>query len=189
MFSGTILRTVLASELADFRKLVQRVYDTMTQDVSDVLTNEHLQLSEVSKEKHTLYSDRISRAVDEVYDICPDFDLNEYYTNPDYLNKLFPLEDEVRKVLLVLRITQHFIVKKFYVTISKLILQSVIQQLKYVLNFQKQKINCKVIAGNFNYLFMLCVVQYYKYLLLLLMWLMLNYELHMISMCFFVIFR
>ena len=166
---------------------MQRVYDTMTQDVSDVLTNEHLQLSEVSKEKHAPYSDKISRAVDEV--ICPDFDLNEYYTNPDYLNKLFPLEDEVRKVLLVLKITQQFIVKKFYVTINKLISKIVIQQLKYVLNFQKKKIKCKVIAGNFNYLLMLYVIQYYRYLLLLMMWLMLNYELHMISMCFFVIFR
>ncbi|GJQ72229.1 hypothetical protein Trydic_g3320 [Trypoxylus dichotomus] len=88
--NGTILRTVLATELSHFRTLARKVYDNMTQDISDVLTNEHIQLTETSKEKHAAYADKMMRAIDEVYEYCPHFNFEKYYTDPDYIEAIFP---------------------------------------------------------------------------------------------------
>lgn len=67
----------------------------MTQDISDVLTNEHIQLTESSKEKHALYGDKMMRAIDEVYEYCPKFSFEKYYTDPNYLETVFPRATEV----------------------------------------------------------------------------------------------
>ncbi|KAI4456692.1 hypothetical protein MML48_8g00000844 [Holotrichia oblita] len=88
--NGTTLRTVLAAELAHFRTLARKIYDNMTQDISDVLTNEHIQLTESSKEKHALYGDKMMRAIDEVYEYCPNFNFEKFYTTPNYIEKVFP---------------------------------------------------------------------------------------------------
>ncbi|KRT83259.1 hypothetical protein AMK59_4636, partial [Oryctes borbonicus] len=88
--NGTILRTVLATELSHFRSLAKKVYDNMTQDISDVLMNEHIQLTESSKEKHAAYADKMMRAIDEVYEYLPNFNFEKYYTQPDYINNIFP---------------------------------------------------------------------------------------------------
>lgn len=87
----------MADELASFRKLAVRVYDTMTQDVNDVLTNEHAELCEFYREKIDYYSNKMMRCIDEIYDICPNFDFDRYYSEErqEYLQSEFPVPDEV----------------------------------------------------------------------------------------------
>lgn len=92
---GTALRTVLAAELSAFRTMARKIYDNMTQDISDVLTNEHIQLTESTKEKHTAYGDKMMRAIDEVYEYCPNFSFEKYYTDPEYMDKVFPSAADV----------------------------------------------------------------------------------------------
>lgn len=62
----------------------------MTQDVGDVLTNEHIQLTESSKEKHAIYGDKMMRAIDEIYELFPNFNFEKYYTDPEYVQMICP---------------------------------------------------------------------------------------------------
>lgn len=84
-------------DLATFRKLALRVYETMTQDVSDVLTNEHAELMDYYKEKTEYYNNKTAQCIYELYEICPDFNFERYFSDrrDDYLQELFPLPEEV----------------------------------------------------------------------------------------------
>lgn len=86
----------MAEDINSFRNMAKKIYDTMTQDVSDVLTNEHVNLIEAQKEKYELYSYKMMRAIDQVFEMCPNFDFEKYYQNPvDYLAEHFPMAKEV----------------------------------------------------------------------------------------------
>lgn len=88
----------MADELGTFRKLALRVYETMTQDVSDVLTNEHAELLEYYREKIEYFSNKTAQCIFELYEICPDFNFDHYYSDDRerYLHSLFPIPEEVR---------------------------------------------------------------------------------------------
>lgn len=91
------MREVLDCELGTFRKMAVKIYDTMTQDVSDVLTNEHVQLIEFQNEKVALYNQKMMRAIDTILECAKNFDFEAYHENPDaYLKRLFPLVSFVR---------------------------------------------------------------------------------------------
>lgn len=87
----------MADEIASFRKLAAKVYETMTQDVNDVLTNEHATLMEYYKEKIEYYTNKMTRCIDEIFDICPNFDFDQYYSpqREEYLRSKFPVPEEV----------------------------------------------------------------------------------------------
>lgn len=95
----------MADELSAFRKLAIKVYETMTQDVSDVLANEHTQLITYYGEQRNIYRNRMMRAIDEIHDLCPDFDFDAYYADKQgYLNKKFPLPEEVKNFAFIFSI-------------------------------------------------------------------------------------
>lgn len=87
----------MADEIDTFRKLAKRIYDTMTQDVTDVLTNEHVQAANFFKEQIAYFEHRQKKAVAAIFSICPDFDYDSYYSDKEgYLQKMLPLPEEVR---------------------------------------------------------------------------------------------
>ncbi|KAB0793547.1 hypothetical protein PPYR_13167 [Photinus pyralis] len=92
--NGNVLRSVMVEDLANFRKLAKQVYDTMTQDVSDVLANEQIRVTDYFNERYTLNMDKMMRGIDEIFRYSPNFDFDTYYTDPDYLNRIFPLPKE-----------------------------------------------------------------------------------------------
>ncbi|KAK5640913.1 hypothetical protein RI129_009460 [Pyrocoelia pectoralis] len=92
--NGNVLRSVMVEDLATFRKLAKQVYDTMTQDVSDVLANEQITVADYFNERYTLNMDKMMRTIDEIFRYVPNFDFEIYYTDPDYLKRLFPLPKE-----------------------------------------------------------------------------------------------
>ncbi|XP_017771723.1 PREDICTED: epsin-2-like [Nicrophorus vespilloides] len=89
--NGQLLRDVLNDEMNTFRNTSRKIYETMSQDVSDVLTNQHIQLTEHSHEMYNVYSDKMMRAINEINQWCPDFDFDKYYTQVGYLDLKFPL--------------------------------------------------------------------------------------------------
>ncbi|KAL3273081.1 hypothetical protein HHI36_014536 [Cryptolaemus montrouzieri] len=90
--NGEVLREVLIEDMNSFRNLARRIYNTMTQDVSDVLTNQHIQLKEYEQEKTILYTEKMMRAINEIYSYAPKFDFEAYYANSqEYLASLFPI--------------------------------------------------------------------------------------------------
>ncbi|XP_022917279.1 meiosis-specific nuclear structural protein 1-like [Onthophagus taurus] len=94
--NGTVLRTILANELSHFRSMARRVYDTMTQDISDVLINEHVQLTKASKERHAQYTDKMMRAIDDIYELTSNFSFEKFYNEKKYLDELFPLAPDAK---------------------------------------------------------------------------------------------
>ncbi|KAF2905197.1 hypothetical protein ILUMI_00974 [Ignelater luminosus] len=93
---GNVLRTVMGDDLSSFRRMAKRVYDTMTQDVSDVLANEQINLTDYYNERYSLYMDKMMRSIDEIYQYAPNFDFELYYEDPkEYLSRLFPLDINV----------------------------------------------------------------------------------------------
>lgn len=84
-------------ELASFKKLATKVYETMTQDVSDVLTNEHAELIEYLREKTDFFNSKTVQCISELFEICPKFSFEKYYSDDKnlYLQSLFPIPEEV----------------------------------------------------------------------------------------------
>lgn len=94
--NGDILRSVLQEDMISFKNLARKIYDTMTQDVSDVLTNQHIQLKEFAQERCTLYTEKMMRAINEVLTIDPGFDFEMYYHDPQkYLLQRFPIPKQL----------------------------------------------------------------------------------------------
>lgn len=81
----------MVEDLEFFRNMAKRVYDTMTQDVSDVLTNKQKQLLDKYQQAISLCTDKTMETIDELYQYAPNFDFEQYYENPNYLNLMFPL--------------------------------------------------------------------------------------------------
>lgn len=99
-FQGYVLRQILEEDVEAFRKLARKVYETQTQDVSDVLVNEQLQLVNYYQERHDIYNEKMMNAINEIFEIAPNFDFDRYYRDKDdYLNTILPLPVEVSVVL------------------------------------------------------------------------------------------
>lgn len=82
----------MATEISTFREMAARIYNTMTQDVSDVLTNEHVQLIEFQNEQMALYQQKMMKAIDTIHACYRDFDFDAYHDDPEgYLRSIFPL--------------------------------------------------------------------------------------------------
>lgn len=81
----------MVEDLEFFRNMAKRVYETMAQDVSDVLTNKQKQLLDKYQEASLLCADKTMKAIDEIYQYSQNFDFEQYYKNPDYLMQMFPL--------------------------------------------------------------------------------------------------
>ncbi|XP_044759016.1 uncharacterized protein LOC123316832 isoform X2 [Coccinella septempunctata] len=90
--NGTVLRAVLTEDMNSFRRMARKIYDTMTQDVSDVLTNQHIQLKEYEEERVTVYTEKMMRAINEIFSYASNFDFEAYYEDKErYLSSLFPI--------------------------------------------------------------------------------------------------
>ncbi|XP_045478294.1 proteoglycan 4-like [Harmonia axyridis] len=90
--NAEVLRAVLTDDMNSFRAMARKIYDTMTQDVSDVLTNQHIQLREYEQERTTIYTEKMMRAINEIFAYAPNFDFEAYYEDKKgYLNRLFPV--------------------------------------------------------------------------------------------------
>ncbi|EFA08305.1 serine/threonine-protein kinase dst2 [Tribolium castaneum] len=95
--SGAVLRSVMNDDLNSFRKLARKVYETITQDNSDVLLNQQLQLAEYYREKKALLHDKMMRQIEEIYMMAPNFDFDRYAAEKEkYLKELFPIPDELQ---------------------------------------------------------------------------------------------
>lgn len=87
----------MTEDLAGFRKLARKVYETMAQDVGDVLANEHIQLNQFYQERIQIYNDKMSGEIDEIFEMNPTFDFDKYEEyGESYLKQLFPLAQKVR---------------------------------------------------------------------------------------------
>ncbi|KAG5861679.1 hypothetical protein JTB14_038371 [Gonioctena quinquepunctata] len=96
--NGNVLRTIMAEDVATFQKIARRVYETMTQDVSDVLVNEQLNMVQYYQEKHDLMTEKMMRAINGIFEMAPDFDFEKYQKGKDeYLQSLLPLPMEVNR--------------------------------------------------------------------------------------------
>ncbi|CAH1117866.1 unnamed protein product [Phaedon cochleariae] len=96
--NGAELRTIMAEDEATFLKLARKVYETMTQDVSDVLVNEQLQMAQYYEERHNLMTEKMMRAINEIYEMAPDFDFEKFVRDrEDYLKTILPLPIIVNK--------------------------------------------------------------------------------------------
>lgn len=106
-FPGSVLRTVMGDDLSSFRRMAKRVYDTMTQDVSDVLANEQINLTDYYNERYSIYMDKMMRSINEIYQFAPNFDFELYYEDPkEYLSRLFPLDVNVSMCNLICKYLQ-----------------------------------------------------------------------------------
>ncbi|VEN44769.1 unnamed protein product, partial [Callosobruchus maculatus] len=97
--NGALLRLVLAEDVDAFQKLARKVYETMTQDVSDVLVNEQLHMMDFYQEKRDVYLNKMMAAINEIYDMAPEFDFERYLREKEqYLHRIlpFPVVGEVR---------------------------------------------------------------------------------------------
>ncbi|XP_044252773.1 uncharacterized protein LOC123003825 [Tribolium madens] len=95
--AGATLRSVMNDDLNSFRKLARKVYETITQDNSDVLLNQQLQLAEYYREKKALLHDKMMRHIEEIYMMAPNFDFDKYAAEKEkYLKELFPIPDELQ---------------------------------------------------------------------------------------------
>lgn len=64
----------------------------MTQDVSDVLVNEQLQLMQYYQERHDVMTEKMMRAIDNIYEIAPNFDFDRYLAEKQhYLDFILPI--------------------------------------------------------------------------------------------------
>nr|CAI5855612.1 unnamed protein product [Callosobruchus analis] len=97
--NGALLRLVLAEDVDAFQKLARKVYETMTQDVSDVLVNEQLHMMDFYQEKRDVYLNKMMAAINEIYDMAPEFDFERYLREKEqYLHRIlpFPVVGDVR---------------------------------------------------------------------------------------------
>lgn len=68
----------------------------MSQDVTDVLTNEQLELSKMYAERQELLIQKMVRLLQEIEDRVPGLDFEQYYKDPAaYLNTLFALAEVI----------------------------------------------------------------------------------------------
>ncbi|CAH1104977.1 unnamed protein product [Psylliodes chrysocephalus] len=94
--NGTELRSVFTEDIQTFQRMVKKVYDTMTQDVSDVLMNDQVAAVQFYQERYDLMMDKMMRAINEIYSMAPEFDFEKYYQlKSDYLETIFPLPEKV----------------------------------------------------------------------------------------------
>ncbi|CAG9767256.1 unnamed protein product [Ceutorhynchus assimilis] len=90
--NGEIMRQVMEEDLAQFRKMVTKVYENMTQDVSDVLVNEQIQTVNFYKERHDMFNSKMLWMVGEIFQMIPDFDFEKYEKEKDvFLKYVYPL--------------------------------------------------------------------------------------------------
>nr|CAH7761119.1 unnamed protein product [Callosobruchus chinensis] len=97
--NGALLRLVLAEDVDAFQKLARKVYETMTQDVSDVLVNEQLHMMNFYQENRDTYLNKMMAALNEIYEMAPEFDFERYLREKEqYLHRIlpFPVVGEVR---------------------------------------------------------------------------------------------
>lgn len=91
--NGKELQRILGEELSLFRSTSRKIYETMTEDISDVLVNEQIQLKEYTSDRYVLYDDKLVRNLNEILEYCPDFNFDLFYTQDEYLDDIFPLAE------------------------------------------------------------------------------------------------
>lgn len=81
---------VITEDLNSFRKMVYQVYETMTEDISDVLANEQTELSNTHVLKYRSIIKKIINTCKELKDIVPSFNFEDYYQDPEgYVKRSF----------------------------------------------------------------------------------------------------
>ncbi|XP_057666518.1 uncharacterized protein LOC130900143 [Diorhabda carinulata] len=90
--NGHELRECLVEDMKNFQIMCRKIYQTMTQDISDVLINDQLLTVEFYQQKHDIGIERMMRAINEIYDMAPTFDFQKYYiSRENYLNQILPI--------------------------------------------------------------------------------------------------
>lgn len=96
-FPGEAMRTVMEEDLASFRKLVTKVYENMTQDVSDVLVNEQIQTANFYQERYDMFNNKMLWMISEIFQMIPEFDFEKYAQDKDdFLKYVCPIPALVR---------------------------------------------------------------------------------------------
>lgn len=111
------MRKVMEDDLTAFRKMVTKVYENMTQDVSDVLVNEQIQTTNFYQERYDMFNNKMLWMISEIFQMVPDFDFEKYGKDKDdFLNNICPIP-----ALVISYITYSFLsffeidrVSKFY---------------------------------------------------------------------------
>ncbi|KAH1016033.1 uncharacterized protein LOC109537860 [Dendroctonus ponderosae] len=90
--NGEIMRKVMEDDLISFRKLVTKVYETMTQDVSDVLVNEQIQATNFYQERNNMFNSKMMWMISEIFQMIPEFDFEKFEKDKtEFLNYICPI--------------------------------------------------------------------------------------------------
>ncbi|XP_050294653.1 uncharacterized protein LOC126734877 [Anthonomus grandis grandis] len=96
--NGECMRRVLEEDLAMFRKMVTKVYENMTQDVSDVLVNEQIQTNNFYQERYDMYNNKMLVMISEIFQMIPEFDFEKYARDKDdFLNYVCPMPQLIKR--------------------------------------------------------------------------------------------
>lgn len=86
------MRKVMEDDLTAFRKMVTKVYENMTQDVSDVLVNEQIQTTNFYQERYDMFNNKMLWMISEIFQMVPDFDFEKYAKDKEeFLNYVCPI--------------------------------------------------------------------------------------------------
>ncbi|KAL1488812.1 hypothetical protein ABEB36_014608 [Hypothenemus hampei] len=91
--NGEVMRKVMEDDLASFRKIVTKVYENMTQDISDVLVNEQIQTAEFYQERHVIFNNKLLWMISEILQMIPNFDFERYFKDKSYLQQICPIPE------------------------------------------------------------------------------------------------
>ncbi|XP_066140228.1 forkhead-associated domain-containing protein 1-like isoform X3 [Euwallacea fornicatus] len=95
--NGQTMRKVLEDDLAAFRKIVTKVYENMTEDVSDVLVNEQIQTFQFYQDRRDMFNEKTTRMIREIFQLIPDFDFEKYAKDKgDFLKLVCPAPELVK---------------------------------------------------------------------------------------------
>ncbi|XP_066140227.1 trichohyalin-like isoform X2 [Euwallacea fornicatus] len=95
--NGQTMRKVLEDDLAAFRKIVTKVYENMTEDVSDVLVNEQIQTFQFYQDRRDMFNEKTTRMIREIFQLIPDFDFEKYAKDKgDFLKLVCPAPELVQ---------------------------------------------------------------------------------------------
>lgn len=96
-FPGEAMRSVMEEDIASFKKLVTKVYENMTQDVSDVLVNEQIQTANFYQERYDMFNNKMLWMISEIFQMIPEFDFEKFGQHKEeFLKYVCPIPALVR---------------------------------------------------------------------------------------------
>ncbi|XP_066252595.1 girdin-like [Euwallacea similis] len=96
--NGQTMRQVMEDDLVSFRKMVTKVYENMTEDVSDVLVNEQIQTVQFYQDRYDMFNDKMMWMISEIFQMIPDFDFEKYAKDKkEFLEVVCPTPELVQR--------------------------------------------------------------------------------------------